>query len=134
MEHKLTQRQLEDIKELPLEFQLLAQKYPNSIASAALDWSEPPLSESEPITEISVYYTDDGEEPDIFINHQGELEDFITNIPHSNDVLCISVSGRWAYIELEGKVILDRIKNFQLPLVKVNPKVLEPLLLLKSIN
>lgn len=130
MHHKLDPKQIEDIKKLPQEFQLLAQKYPNSIASAALDWNEPHLSQSDPITEISIYYTDDGEDPDIFINHQRELEDFITNLP-SHDVLCVSVSGHWAYIELEGKVILDRIGSLRLPPVEVKSKVIEPLVLLE---
>lgn len=129
MHYKLDPKQIEDIKKLPQEFQLLAQKYPNSIASAALDWDKPHLSQSDPITEISVYYTDDGEDPDIFINNQRELEDFITNIP-SDNILCISVSGHWAYIELEGKVVLDRIGSFRLPPVVVTPKVIEPLVLL----
>lgn len=128
MNKKLDPKQIEDIKKLPQEFQSLAQKYPNSIASAALDWDKPNLSQSDPITEISVYYTDDGEQPDMFINHRNELQDFITDIP-SHDVVCICVSGYWAYIEIEGKIILDRLGNFQLPPIVVNQKVLEPLLL-----
>ena len=129
MNQQLSPKQLDDIKKLPFQIQLLAQKYPNSIASAALDWDLPPLSSSDPITEISVYFTDSSEEPDILINHQRELEDFMMTIG-SDDVLCISISGYWAYIQLEGEVILDRIGNLKLPPVVAKPKVLEPLILL----
>lgn len=115
-------------KKLPPQFAVLKDKYPNTIASVAESWDEPPYPEGYTPDVIEIYYEDDGQSG--FDIKNGEITLIrIEDVPVSPHLIHLFIDDETAYVQIEGKVILNRIGGAILPeTIMSNPE-----LLLKSI-
>lgn len=119
--YNFTLEELAVISKLPPQFVKLREKYPLDILNAASVWSKPPLSPGTQPELIEVYYNDDSPAI-IFI--QGVLKKYT---PKSSNFkansIAVQIDDEWAYIELEGQEIINRIEGLVLPEVIANPAV-----------
>lgn len=111
-------------KKLPPQFAALKEKYPVAIVNAADDWDRKPCPEGYAPKMIEVYYKDEADIPSLFIEN-GELTflDPEDNLADTT-LIMMSIDDHWAYIQVEGRVILNRIGGAILPDVVVRPEVL----------
>ncbi len=114
MAYKLSKGQLKEIEKLPLGIQQLKDKYPVSISNVALDYNLPRLTERDVVKSIAIYYGDDVDEADWFFR-DGVTEIFNDRIPKDPHVIRMTVNGDWAYIQIEGRIVFDRLGNVTLP-------------------
>jgi hypothetical protein len=115
--------ELEQLAKLPPEIAALASYYPTDIMNAAEFWHEPPFPENYIPSLIEVYYGDTASS-DIFILN-GELRDYqIRNFDKSTPSIAVQIDDQWAYIQVEGKEILNRLGGVILPDVIVEPSIL----------
>lgn len=114
MHYQHTPQQLEEIKQLPQSIQQLKDVYPISIANIALDYALPPLRRDDALTSMEIYFGDDAEEADWFIR-DGVTEYFDEREPSDISVIRIKVNGDWAYIQLGGKEVFNRLGDIELP-------------------
>lgn len=110
---------LEEIAKLPPEIQVLKDKYPLYVANIAEFYFEPPLEIGYEPNDIDFFY-DDATEPEMFIL-EGRLEYLEPRKPNPDHPLtAIRVDGEWVYIEIEGRVQLDRRGGMIMPEIKVD--------------
>ncbi|MBD2596049.1 hypothetical protein H6G74_17200 [Nostoc spongiaeforme FACHB-130] len=117
--------ELKALSKLPFDIAVLANNelYRNSLMNAADYWDEPPFPENHIPEFIEVYYGD-ADSPHIFIVN-GELQDYdVANLPDTSKTISVLVDDQWTYIEIEGKVILNRLGGAILPDILVSPSSL----------
>ncbi|WP_375491816.1 hypothetical protein [uncultured Nostoc sp.] len=119
----LSEYELQLLSKLPLDIASLVNNYRTDILNAAEFWGEPPFPENHVAKFIEIYY-DDAESPHIFIVN-GELKDYnVTNLPDNTKSISVLIDDQWAYIQIEGDVILNRLGGVVLPDVLVSPSTL----------
>ena len=108
------------IARLPDWIQELQDDYPNTIRNTSLSWDEPPIPSGFSVEFMEVYYGDTSPSgPDIIIEN-GVLDYFNPREPEDSPfVIQVYIGGRvqsdgtpwssWAYIQVEGNVLLDKI-------------------------
>lgn len=117
--------ELKALSKLPLDIAALANNDVNrvSIINAADYWDEPPFPENYIPEFIEIYY-EDADSPHIFIVN-GQLKDYnVANLPDTTNTLSVLIDDQWAYIQIEGNVILNRLGGVVLPDVLVSPSSL----------
>jgi hypothetical protein len=120
---QLSDYELEKIAKLPPEIAALAKNYPSDIFNAAEFWNEPPFPDNY-IPELVEIYYGDTDSPDVFIMN-GKLEDYrVHNIDDNAQSIAVQIDDQWAYIQIEGKEILNRLGGVVLPDVIVDPSML----------
>ncbi|SRR5579883_560170 len=108
--------ELRKIEQLPEEIADLAQKYPIDIVNVAESLEEPPFPENY-IPEIIEVYYGDSEVSDILVV-QGEIRSFTTRELEENEaVIAVHIDGKWVYIEIEGKELINKLDGIVLPSV-----------------
>jgi hypothetical protein len=119
--YKLSPVQLELIAQLPEEVAAMAATYPVDIYNAAEYWNEPDFPAGYQPVLIEIYYDDEVDGPDIFFLN-GELLTFRLREPGIKPTsIAVEIDDQWAYIQLEGQIILDRIGGVILPDILINP-------------
>ncbi len=73
--------------------------------------------------EISIYYSDNTNGSDITFR-EGKIVVFKINSPKDKDVIKVSIDDEWAYIQVGGKVLLDRLGEVILPDILLEQKAL----------
>lgn len=111
---------------LPPQFAALKDKYPYAVLNTADYWAEPPFPQGYVPYSVDVYYGDDVASPDIAIE-DGKL----TNIRFPEEleaqlsqVVQIEVDGRWAFIQVEGIVLLNHLEGVLMPDVLIDTSTL----------
>ncbi|MEM9152388.1 MAG: hypothetical protein AAGB19_18290 [Cyanobacteria bacterium P01_F01_bin.3] len=106
---------------LPDTVACLYRKYPQTLLNAAVASIEPPLCEGYIPGEIYVYFSEYQDESSIAII-DGVLEKYdVSNIPENPCVIEVDIDGRPAYIQLDGRITLDRLGGVVLPEMIRNP-------------
>jgi len=125
MHYELSEAQLAEIQEkLPPQFAALKDQYPVSISNAAEDWDTPPYREGYVPYDIDIYYREYADGPDVSVVN-GQLQFiYLDQYVEEPDVIAMEIDGHWAYIQLQGRVILNRIGGVILPKVLVDSEVL----------
>lgn len=119
----LSEYELQLLSKMPLDIASLVNNYRTEILNAAEFWGEPPFPENHVPQFIEIYYGD-AESPHIFIVN-GELKDYnVTNLPDNTKSISVLIDDQWAYIQIEGDVILNRLGGVVLPDVLVSPSTL----------
>ena len=116
MAYKLNQYQIELInKKLPPQFAALKYSYPVSIYNAASYWDKPKFPQGYVPQNISIYYDESPNSPAIAWRN-GRLERVrIEEIPIDPEVILTRVEALWVYIQVRGKIILDKTDGIQFP-------------------
>ncbi|MBD2531904.1 hypothetical protein H6G97_20875 [Nostoc flagelliforme FACHB-838] len=115
--------ELEQLAKLPSEIAALANKYRVDIVNAGEFWDQPPFPDNyiPELVEIYYGYTDS---PDVFIRN-GVLEDYrVRNLDDNTPSVAVQIDDQWAYIQIEGREILNRLGGVVLPDVIVKPSLL----------
>ncbi|BAZ02850.1 hypothetical protein NIES37_68630 [Tolypothrix tenuis PCC 7101] len=121
--NNLSEYELQLLSKLPLDIAALVKNYRTDIINAAEFWDEPPLTVNHVPEFIEIYYGD-AESPHIFIVN-GELQDYnVTNLPDNTKSISVLIDDQWAYVQIEGQVILNRLGGVILPDVLVSPSSL----------
>lgn len=120
MAYKLAPIQLEEIARLPMWIQQYKDKYPVSISNIAMDYYVPILPFGYVPEDIDIYYEDDSGIADLSIT-RGKIEIFNINRPSNPNVIRIFIEGQCAYVEIEGKVLFNRLGAVKLPKVVMDP-------------
>lgn len=121
--NNLSEYELQLLSKLPLDIAALVNNYHTDIINAAEFWDEPPFPVNYVPEFIEIYYGD-AESPHIFIVN-GELQDYnVTNLPDNNKSISVLIDDQWAYVQIEGQVILNRLEGVILPDVLVSPSSL----------
>jgi hypothetical protein len=124
MTYEFCEYDLKLIAKLPPSIQALKEKYPVSIVNAAEYWDEPPLPEGYIPGDVEVFYGDDVNDSDLLILN-GNLDSFTLEEPEGEPpVMSVLIDGSWAYIQIEGQIILNRLGGVALPDVLVDPAAL----------
>ncbi|NBD15519.1 MAG: hypothetical protein GVY04_05040 [Cyanobacteria bacterium] len=126
MAYEFSEKELADINEkLPPQYAALKDKYPVSIANAADDWDTPPYPEGYVPQSIDIYYQEhDALGPGLTIE-DGKIGSIqFNNWVNDSDVIGVEIDSSWAYIQVEGRVILNRIGGAVLPNVLQSPELL----------
>lgn len=119
-EYQFTEYELQQLAKLPAGIAALAEKYPVDIVSAAEYWDMPPLPEGYVPDNIEIYY-DDHYQPYLSIEC-GKLTSFQLREPGNEPTtVVVMLDHNWAYAQIEGRVILDRLGGVVLPDVLLNP-------------
>lgn len=122
MMYELEPAQIEEInRTLPPQFARLKDKYPLTIYNVADAWNFPPYPAGYVPQFIDVYYEDcSGRQPAIKINHgkltDAELEDPVTD----PTLIYLTIEEDPAYVQIEGRVIFNRLGGAVLPDVLTN--------------
>lgn len=114
MSNQLSEVQLEEIARLPASIQNLRFRYPISVSNAATAYNLPLLTSSDVAKSVEVYYSEAAEEADWFI-YNGITIHFDPKLPLDPFHVRLKVNGDWAYIQIEGQKILDRLGNIKFP-------------------
>lgn len=122
MTYELSEYQLREIAKLPLWIQQFKDKYPVAISNVAEDYELPPLTDQHQLSDIEVYYGDDVDEEALFIRN-GRLAFLDRERPVNPDVIRIAIDGEFAYIQVDGYVVLNRLGEVKLPVVVVDPEI-----------
>lgn len=117
MAYQLNQYQIHLINQkLSSQFAALKYRYPVSIFNAAHHWDKPQFSQGYLPKRIAIYYDETPSAPSI-LWHDGKLVRVrIEEIPLEPDVIQVEVDDIWTYIQVGGKVILDRTQGIIFPL------------------
>ncbi|MBD2438854.1 hypothetical protein [Nostoc sp. FACHB-110] len=111
--------ELQLLSKLPLDIALLANNYRIDILNAAEFWDEPPFPENYVPELVEIYY-EDAESPHVFIRN-GKLEDYTLIASETNaKSIAVQIDHQWAYIQIEGQEILNRLGGVVLPEVIVD--------------
>ncbi|MBE9210536.1 hypothetical protein IQ244_29345 [Nostoc sp. LEGE 06077] len=102
---------------LPSDVALLAHKYPCEIYNALDAWDDEPLPNNYIPQAIDVY--NDVDDEAVFQVWEGKLERYVPSERKNAAAIQVGIDGNWVYIEIEGKVILDKLGGVILPLVNV---------------
>lgn len=121
--NNLSEYELQLLTKLPLDIVALVNNYRTDVINAAEFWNEPPFPENHIPEFIEIYYGD-AESPHIFIMN-GEIKDYkVSNLPDNTKSISVLIDDQWAYIQIEGKEILNRLGGVVLPDVLVSPSTL----------
>lgn len=121
--NNLSEYELQLLTKLPLDIVALVNNYRTDVINAAEFWNEPPFPESHIPEFIEIYYGD-AESPHIFIMN-GEIKDYkVSNLPDNTKSISVLIDDQWAYIQIEGQEILNRLGGVVLPDVLVSPSTL----------
>ncbi len=108
--------ELRKIEQLPKEIADLAQKYPIDIVNVAESWEELSFPENYIPEIIEVYYGDSAVSDVLVVN--GEIQSFTTRELEENEaVIAVHIDGKWAYIQIEGKELINKLDEIILPSV-----------------
>ncbi|MBD2303437.1 hypothetical protein [Nostoc sp. FACHB-190] len=112
--------ELQLLSKLPLDIALLANNYRADILNAAEFWDEPPFPENYVPELVEIYYGD-ADSPHVFIR-KGKLEDYSLIDSDANaKSIAVQIDHQWAYIQIEGQEILNRLGGVVLPEVIIDP-------------
>ena len=123
MAYEFSECDLQRINSLPAWIQALKDKYPVSTCNAADTWNEPPLPKGYIPEAIEVFYGDDVNSPDLFILN-GKIHSFNLSKPSDSNVIQLLIDGTWAYIQVEGRVVFERLGGVVLPDFVIDPILL----------
>jgi len=116
---------------LPSDIAVLADKYPCEVYNAAEVWDDEPF----PFYYVPQYveiYSDAGEQPSLCIL-EGVLTDYTPAKREINtSTIQVVIDGKFAYIEIEGRVIINHLGGIVLPEISLNPDKLLQVLLQES--
>ena len=116
MAYKLNQFQINLINEkLSPQVAALKYRYPVSIYNAASHWDKPKFPQGYVPKQIAIYYAETPTAPSISWENGKLRRVQIEEIPVAPDVILVMVDNIWTYIQVQGKVILDRTKGIQFP-------------------
>ncbi|WP_373524758.1 hypothetical protein [Nostoc sp.] len=120
MSYPLTDYDKKQIAKLPADIAALAQKYPCEIVNVVEAWDDKPFP-SDYIPQYIETYIDAGDEPSLRVL-EGSLTDYIP-AKSLDDIKTIQViiDGKFAYIEIESRVIIDHIGGVVFPAIATNP-------------
>ncbi|NBD15518.1 MAG: hypothetical protein GVY04_05035 [Cyanobacteria bacterium] len=111
-------------EKLPPSFLGFKDQYPVSLTNAVDEWDTPPYPEGYIPHSVDVYFQEDALGPDLIIE-AGKLKSLNFDAwADSPDVIVVEIDDQFAYIQLEGRVILDRLGGVVLPDVFVDPELL----------
>jgi hypothetical protein len=114
---------LREIAKLPAEIAVLAEKYPCEIINIADAWNEEPFPDGY-IPHIFEIYYGTSDDANVYIV-DGVLQDY--NVPAkggNTPSVSILFDGNFAYIEIEGREVLNKLGGAVLPHVTINPSTL----------
>ena len=126
MPYELDAAQIEEINsKLPPQFAALKDKYPLTICNVAEFWDLSGYPEGYIPEWIDIYYKDEPTmQADISIRDGQltyvELEDPVTD----PSLIYMTIEDDPAYVQIEGKVIVNRLKGVVLPDALVNSEVM----------
>ena len=123
MSEQFSEYELEQISKLPMDIALLAHKYKIDIVNAGEVWGEPPFPAGYNPESIEIFYGSENEPSICTLN--GKLDEYNTSEPDGKlRSLAVMFDGQWAYIQVENKVIINRLGGVVFPEVIVEPSVL----------
>ncbi|RUR73046.1 hypothetical protein ACF3DV_03605 [Chlorogloeopsis fritschii PCC 9212] len=117
---------LQQVAQLPAEIAVFAEQQSTDIFNTANFWGNPNFPENYIPELIEIYYgnTIRSNGSDICILN-GQLKDYqIHNFDSNIQSIAVQIDGRWAYIEVEGREILNKLSGVVLPDVVVEPSTL----------
>ncbi|MDM9382944.1 hypothetical protein QUB80_19815 [Chlorogloeopsis sp. ULAP01] len=117
---------LQQIAKLPAEIAAFAEKYPTDILNTVNFRDKFNFSESYVPELIEIYYGNiihsDGSDISIM---NGQLKHYkISNVNSNIQSIAVEIDGECAYIEVEGKEIINRLSGLVLPDVVIEPSIL----------
>lgn len=121
----------QEIAKLPPDIAALADKYPCEIVNVVDGWDDEPF----PLNYVPQYveiYSDAGAKASLCILN-GVLTDYTPANPEINtSTVQVIIDGKFAYVEIEGRVIINHLGGAILPEIAVNPSELLQVLLKES--
>lgn len=122
-DYHFSEYDLREIAKLPSDIAVLANKYPCEIINIADAWNDDPFPDGY-IPRIFEIYYGTSDDANVYIV-DGVLQDY--NVPekdgHTSSV-SILFDGNFAYIEIEGREILNKLGGAVLPHVTIDPSTL----------
>jgi hypothetical protein len=122
MPYELEPAEIEEINsKLPPQFAALKDKYPQTISNIATHWELPPYPPGYIPEDIDIYYEDDNFIDSAIAIENGHLtsvllEDSVTD----PSLIYMAIENDPAYVQIEGKVIFNRLGGAVLPKVAIN--------------
>jgi hypothetical protein len=104
---------LQQVVQLPAEIAVFAEQQPTDIFNTANFWGNPNFPENYIPELIEIYYENiiRSNGSDICILN-GQLKDYqIHNFDSNIQSIAVQIDGRWAYIEVEGREILNKLSG-----------------------
>lgn len=114
MTYQLSEEQLQKITKLPEWMQELKDLYPVTISNVAEDYELPPLPAEYCPYAIENYDGEDAEDSYLFVLDRKPYSINLEAIKNTN-ILRVMVDGSWAYIQINERVLLDRLGGILLP-------------------
>jgi hypothetical protein len=121
----------QEIAKLPPDIAALADKYPCEIVNVVDGWDDEPFPDNY-VPQYVEIYSDAGEEASLCIL-DGVLTDYTPANPEINtSTVQVIIDGKFAYVEIEGRVIINHLGGVILPEIAVNPSSLLQVLVKES--
>lgn len=126
MAYELEPAELEEINtKLPPQFAVLKDKYPQTIANLARYWELPPYPINYVPECIDIYYEDDNFIDSAIAIENGNLTCVQLEDPVIDPTLIyMAIENDPAYVQIEGKVIFNRLGGAVLPSVAIKLEVM----------
>ncbi|MBD2651184.1 hypothetical protein [Nostoc foliaceum] len=111
------------LAKLPPDIAALADKYPSEILNTADSWDNLPF-DANYFPECLEVYSGDADDANIFVLN-GVLKDYVPSYAEKNtSSITVMIDGEFAYIEVEGRQVLNKLGGIVLPEVAINPELL----------
>ncbi len=122
MPYKLSLARIEYINNtLPPQFAALKDKYPQTISNLAEYWSLPPYPPGYIPEDIDIYYEDDNFIDSAIAIENGHLKSVLLEDSATDpSLIYMAIENDPAYVQIEGKVIFNRLGGAVLPPVAIN--------------
>lgn len=122
MAYELEPAEIEEINtKLPPQFAALKDKYPQTISNIARYWELPPYPPGYIPEDIDIYYVDDNFIDSAIAIEKGNLK--FVQLEHTvvdPSLIYLAIESDPAYVQIEGKVIFNRLGGAVLPEVAIN--------------
>ena len=123
MSEQFSEYELEQISKLPTDIALLAHKYKIDIVNAGEVWGEPAFPAGYNPESIEIFYGSENEASISTLN--GKVDKYnVSKVDGNSRSLAVMFDGQWGYIQVENKVIIDRLGGVVFPEVIVEPSLL----------
>lgn len=129
--YQLNDYDRQEIAKLPPDIAALADKYPCEIVNVVDSWDDEPFPDNY-IPQYVEIYSDAGEQTSLCIL-DGVLTDYVPALLSINtSTVQVIIDGKFTYIEIEGRVIINHLGGVVLPELAINPSELLQVLLKES--
>ena len=109
------------VHQLPDEIKKYHQEYPRTVRDIGSVWGKPAYPDGYQPESRRVYYGDYSSRGSAISVYNGQIDRIDPDANKDSPVTKVLVDGDWAYIEIGGRVFIDRLNGIEFPTAIASP-------------